>query len=504
MNGTLIDLSRWWTAIRPNVPALVTADDQLTYKELDIWAEALGAMLIEKGVQPGDRVTVMAANCLEYLVLTQGILRAGAIYAPVNPRFTFSEASYMTEQFEPRFIFYDAARKQLAEELAAAIPGIELIELSSASDYRRKVVPRIAREIDSDMPIVIIPTSGSTARPKGVVYSHRSMVGYCAEFAFAEPDAAAEVRVILFAPMCTSAGFVVLTQFLAYGGTLYMDNVFDPDRALQWVVEKKMTMFMGAPVFFERIASCKGFADADMSSIRFTSVGGARVTQKLLDAYLTKGILLRQIYGQTEAGGNATVNTIEASRTNPEKCGRGMPFSQLAVIDVDGKRCPTGIPGEIICRGPGQMMGYWRNPEATAKTIVDGWLHTGDLGVMDEDGLLTMLDRIKDIIISGGLNISAAEVERVVSEFPGVIEVAAIAAHDDKFGETPLVALHATTKIDVAALIAHCDKHLSNYKVPRYVVIEPEPLHRVATGKISKPVLREKYKDAHLRLRKVR
>jgi fatty-acyl-CoA synthase len=150
------------------------------------------------------------------------------------------------------------------------------------------------------------------------------------------------------------------------------------------------------------------------------------------------------------------------------------------------------------------MEGYWNDPQATANTLVNGWLRTGDLGVIDENGLLTMLDRIKDIIISGGLNISAAELERVIGEFPGVEEVAVIAAIDARFGETPLAVLYSSDNIDVPQLVAHCSKHLSDYKVPRYVVVEKEPLLRLATGKISKPALRAKYADAHLRLSRVR
>lgn len=150
------------------------------------------------------------------------------------------------------------------------------------------------------------------------------------------------------------------------------------------------------------------------------------------------------------------------------------------------------------------MVRYWEDPEATAATIVDGWVRTGDLGVLDEEGLLTMLDRIKDIIISGGLNISAAEVERVIAEYPGVHEVAVIAAHDDNFGETPLAIVHGLHPGHIPELLQHCTTHLSSYKVPRYMVCIPEPLPRLATGKIAKPLLREQFADAHLNLPRIR
>jgi fatty-acyl-CoA synthase len=150
------------------------------------------------------------------------------------------------------------------------------------------------------------------------------------------------------------------------------------------------------------------------------------------------------------------------------------------------------------------MIGYWNNPKATAETLRDGWLYTGDIGVLDEDGLLTFVDRMKDLVISGGLNISAAEVERCVSEFPGVEEVAVIAARDERFGETPLAVVYGREPIDIKALIAHCNERLADFKVPRYVALENEPLPRLATQKISKPILREKYKDADTTLERVR
>jgi fatty-acyl-CoA synthase len=407
---------------------------------------------------------------------------------------------------ESKLIFYDVPRKAAAEELATLVPGLRAKPLTEVNPLRGRAAAqaRPSLAITPDTPIAIIPTSGSTARPKGVVLSHRTMLSYILEFSLAEPRAIEGARLFLFAPLSTSAGYVLLTQFLAYGGTLFVDEAFDAERALKRITEDKITAIMGAPVFLERIAACKGFAEADLSHVRLASVGGARVSRQLLEAWLAKGVILRQIYGQTEAGGQSTINTPESAVSHPEKCGRGMPFTHLATIDSAGRFCSPGTPGEILIKGPGIMVGYWKDPEATARTIVDGWLHTGDLGVIDADGLLTMLDRIKDIIISGGLNISAAELERVIGEFPGIEEVAAIAAKDERFGETPLAVVYGAGRIDIPGLIAHCGKHLSDYKVPRYVAVEREPLPRLATGKISKPALRVKFAEAHLRLRRVR
>ncbi len=506
MPGTLVEAADWWAADREDVPALVTPEEQLTHGQLKSWSQAVASWLAGQGIGPGDRVSVLSQNCLEWCVLAQAALRAGAILAHVSPRFTVSEAAYMLGRSEPRLLLHDEARRSAVQELAGLIPGLQFKHIHEIRRLRDagRAGPAHSVNITPQMPVVIIPTSGSTARPKGVVLSHRSMMSYFLEFALAEPHAVDRARLLLFAPLGTSAGFVLLTQFLAYGATVCVDEAFDAERALTRIVTEKITALMGAPVFFERLSACKGFAEADLSNVRLTSVGGARVTRQLLEMWLAKGILLRQIYGQTEAGGQSTINTRDAALAEPEKCGRGMPFTRIAIMDSEGRLCPPDTPGQIVIKGPGVMEGYWRDPEATASTLSDGWLRTGDLGVIDANGLLTMLDRIKDIIISGGLNISAAEVERVIGEFPGVEEVAAIAAKDERFGETPLAVLYSPVEIDVARLIAHCNKNLSDYKVPRYVVVETEPLQRLATGKISKPALRAKYADAHLRMKRVR
>lgn len=506
MTGTLIELIQWWSIERGDEPAIVAGDDRVTYRELDRWAEAIADWLSADGLQVGDRVSIYAANSLAWCVIAQGVMRAGGITAPINPRFTVSEAAYMLARVRPRFLFHDEVRTGNAHEVAATQPGMRVLSLDQVNQFRdvAPATPRPPRAIQPDTPVVIIPTSGSTGYPKGVVLSHRSMLANYTDFALSDAHAAEHPKIMVFGPLCTSAGFYVTHEALAFGGTAFMQEAFDAHKTLRRIAEDRITILMGAPVFFERMAACAEFVDTDMSSVRMVQSGGARVSRQLLDTWMQKGLVLQQMYGQTEAGGNATINSREDAIVAPEKCGRGMPFTRLMTIDADGKPCPPGVPGEILIKGPGIMVGYWDDDEATAKTIVDGWLHTGDLGMLDENGLLTMVDRLKDIIISGGLNISAAEVERVIAEFPGIDEVAVIAAKDERFGETPLAVIYAQTDIVVADLVAHCCKHLSDYKVIRYVAMSIEPLPRLATGKISKVDLRKRYADAHLQLPKVR
>ena len=240
MSGTLIDLSRWWAKARKDQPAIITRIDKVTYGELDSWADALAEWLIAEGLEVGDRVTIIATNCMNWFALSQGVLRAGGLLAPLNPRFTVTEAAYMISRYEPKFVFYDEQRKDMARESASAVAGIRFHELNEVVAHRQRKATSKPRDIPHDTQVVIIPTSGSTARPKGVIFSHRTMVNYVTEFMIAEPHTADHGKVILFAPLSTSAGYVVLTQFLAYGATIYADDAFDPERALKWIVDENI------------------------------------------------------------------------------------------------------------------------------------------------------------------------------------------------------------------------------------------------------------------------
>ena len=507
MQGRLIDTIKWWARERADQDAIVSSSGRVTHGELERWSVAIGDWLVAEGLQPGDRVTINATNSLEWCVLARAVMEVGGLLAPLNPRFTVSEARYVIDRYAPRFVFHDEARAEVTRQSLGDPESVKAWPLATVERFRgappQPVRPGRA-EITPDTPIVIIGTSGSTGYPKGVVYSHRTMLGGFADLALAYPHASDNPRVMMFGPLCMSAGYYVLMLALVYGGTVFVEDVFDPVLALKRIEQDRITIMMGVPVFFERMAACPEFDTTDTSSLRMMQCGGARVSARLIEAWRSKGLVFQQMYGQTEAGGNATINPLTSSVAHPTTCGRGMPCTRLATIDETGRFCPPGIPGEIVIQGPAVMVGYWRDEAATAKVLVDGWLRTGDLGVIDEHGLLTFLDRLKDIIISGGVNISAAEIERVVMDFAGVAEVCAIAAKDERFGETPMVVVSAPGGLDVAALIAHCDLHLSDYKVPRYVAVHTEPLPRLAAGKLSKIALRKLYAEAHAALPKVR
>lgn len=496
---TINNALQWWAKSRCEVVALSLGGDEISYGAWVPWIDRVAAMLEASGVKPGDRVNACAANSLEYCTLVIAAMRAGAIIAPLNTRFTDHELREIVEDHGSSLIFCEEAQAGKFEGC-----GVTVRAMADVAALRHGEDTRPLHDPDPDSCVIIISTSGSTAKPKGVMFSHRTMLAYITANAMEDGALRDGGGVIVVAPLATSAGMVQLVHYAVLGCTLYLEPVFDAQLFLDILVQKKIVSFGGAPAFFERIAALQSFKDADLSSLKVVTVGGARVTKPLFDAWAAKGKYIRQVYGQTEAGGNSTVMPAALAAAHPEKCGWGGIFTEHRIIDADGNVLPPNTEGQILIRGPGMMLGYWNNPQATADTIRDGWLYTGDIGTMDEQGLITFVDRLKDIIISGGLNISAAEVERAVMEFPGVDECAVIAAKDDRFQETPLAIVFGTGDIDVTALIAHCNARLADFKVPRYVAVRTEPLPRLATAKISKPVLRAEYADAHLTLPKVR
>lgn len=503
MQATIDMALRFWARERADHIAIRVSDAALSYRDLDDWVGRVAAALADLGLSPGERIAFYGETSIEWCVAAFAAIRCGAIVAPINSRMVPAEVDYLLEQYAPRLVFVDAegAARLAPSTIMADVPKIGVDDVAALRTGRPSP---FERAIDPDAPTAIITTSGSTARPKGVVYSHRVMIEYAwEEYIHNGPDLeGGPTRLLSTSPLSTSGGFNLMVHMIIIGGTIYLLEKFDPAVALGLLVDERINTFRAAPIFFQRIAELPQFDQADLSFIRTATIGGASPPPWLQQAWFDRGVALRQLYGQTEAGGGVTVNPARFAKSHPDRCGFGGPFTQIAIIDADGNRVPPGTVGQIIVRKPGVMIGYWRNPDATAAALIDGWLHTGDVGEVDELGLLKMVDRMKDFIKSGGLNISAAEVERVIMEVEGVAEVAILAVPDATYGETPLAIVHGpgctSSAILVPAILAHCRTQLSSFKLPRYVIVSDAPLPRLAMGKISKPALRALYKDAPL------
>ncbi|NMO91607.1 class I adenylate-forming enzyme family protein [Actinomycetospora sp. TBRC 11914] len=500
MTGTVNDALRWWAATAGDHPALNMREDVVTYRDLESWTTRVGELLRGRGVAPGDRVGVIAGNSLAYCTAVLAGLQIGAVVAPFNNRLVRSELAELVTDCAPTVVVCDEKHRDMVAGVAESTPDFStvLIEgdvepLREGEDVRSE--PRPAEHDDA---AIIVYTSGTTSAPKGAVFTHGTIGGMIHEWSLMEPTyGRGGVRLAMVLPLGSAAGLLWgIVKTTMHGGTMFLEPRFDPPEALRILSEHQVEVLNGPPIIFEQIAAQPGFADADLTHLEVAAVGGARVPVELLHTWLEKGVVLRQIYGLTEGGGKVTINSRAQALEHPEQCGSSSIFSRIRVVDDEGRDCPPGEVGEILVRGPGVIAEYWRNEEATKAALGDGWLHTGDLGKLDEDGYLTYVDRLKELIISGGLNLSPSEVENAVSRFEGVDEVAVISASDVKFGETPAAVVYSSrTDLSVPDLIRHCGEQLADFKIPRYVIVRSEPLPRMASGKIAKRQLRDEYPD---------
>jgi fatty-acyl-CoA synthase len=508
MSGTVIDALTWWARSTPDFVAIDFDGDAVTYGQLNTWADGVAATLQADGVEPGDRISIVGLNSLEWCVAALAGFKVGAIVAPFNHRMVARELADLVDDCEPKIVFTDEGTLQ--ERLEEVLQGARTFAIRTLQGDVRPLregqhAPIPNRAVDLHDPTAIVYTSGTTGKPKGVIFTHASIAGEMHEWHLIEGIQARDLRTILVLPLFTAAGIIwAISRVTLHGGTILLQPSFVPERALEVMAANKVTTLTGPPILFEQISRVPGFAEADLSSLTTAHCGGARVPVDLLNTWSKKGVSLRQIYGQTEIGGSATAMPRDEAHLHPEKCGFGGIFTKIRVVDAEGNDLPPNQQGEILLRGPGMMPGYWRNEEATRAAIVDGWLHTGDIGKLDERGYLTYVDRLKDMIISGGLNIAPMEIEQVIQSMPGVKEVAVISVPDAKFGETPAALIRTEQPLAKTDVVAWCNERLSDYKVPRYVVFMDDDLPRMASGKIAKRDLREEYAAIPETVEKVR
>ncbi|MFZ0715718.1 class I adenylate-forming enzyme family protein [Mycobacterium sp.] len=498
MSGTIVDALTFWARTKPNLAAIDFAGDVVTYAELSRWADGVAHDLASRGVGPGDRVSYLGGNSLEWIAASLGAMKVGAISAPFNHRMVAGELTVLIDDCEPSVVYCDEALAPRLDEVHQARDTFEILTFEQDvrplredrhGAYRTPVV-------DLNTPTAIVFTSGTTGKPKGVIFTHATIAGEMHEWSLIEPIPPNELRPLMVLPLFSAAGIIWgICRVVLSGGTLFLQPGLDGAAALHVLSAQKANILCGPPIVFERIAATPAFQDSDLGHMITAQVGGAPVPVELLRKWHAQGVALRQIYGQTEIGGSATAMPAEEAGDHPDKCGWGGIFTKIRVVDAGGVDVPPGEVGQILLRGPGMMPGYWRNEEATRSTIVNGWLRTGDLGKLDENGYLTYVDRLKDMIISGGLNIAPAEIEAVIADLDGVEEVAVIGVPDARFGETPAALIRATNDLTEAGVITYCNTRLADFKVPRYVVFVTEPLPRMASGKIAKRDLREMYRN---------
>ncbi|WP_433506246.1 class I adenylate-forming enzyme family protein [Pseudonocardia halophobica] len=494
---TILDALSAWAFRQPDSPALQDPARSFTWRSLVEAQDRACRRLVEAGIRPGDRVGVLGPLSVDWAVAGLGVLRAGAVLCPLNERLGAFELTDVVDRLTPALVLaaeqHVTVVEQVGSDKAPAVLPLESFDLHGG------VAPLPDLPRDPTAPVCIIPTSGSTGRPKGVVYTHESMLGAFFDWVLQAPELL-RGRALNVSAMSFAAG--LLNGFLGplvLGGSVVLLPRWNPQTALELVRDERISTFAATTIFYEQMAALPAFADADLSSLTVAFTGGNPVTPELITAWSAKGVGLRQAYGLTESSSNVTFPTVDLSIRSPESVGQGGILTRVLVTDADGTPCPPGEPGEIRISGPGVAAGYWNDATLTTETFGDGWLRTGDVGVVDEDGALRIVGRTKDMIISGGMNVYAAEVERAAITLPGVLEVAVIGVPDDEFGETPALLLRTAEPVTEEAVLAHCRERLASYKMPRYVVFVEDPLPRTPSMKIDKAAVRRDHADIPVR-----
>lgn len=507
MAATTGSALQWWARTKGQETAIVVADEQLTFEQLHDWSGRLARTLSERGIKPGDRVGLAAANCLQWPVAALAALKAGAVLVPLNPRFKAAEIRKIADDAELIAVVAGPGQLEAVEQARTegkdfAVYGPDIIDDERAGgpdDFRVDPEP--------EDPIAVIFTSGSTGLSKGVVLTSRTLLDIVLENTLTEEGFRPGTVTLLVLPLAFTPGLVYgLLMSTVLGGTLVIEPELNPSRAVTLIETHRVCALFGVPLIFDALSQAPEFSGADLSSLQTAIVGGAAVPPDLLRRWADKGVMLRQIYGMTEAGGVATATLKADALEHPESCGTGSIFTEVRVMTPDGGLAAAGEQGELVVRGPGVTPGYWNDPQTTAAAIRDGWLHSGDLGVCDDQGRITFIDRLKDLIISGGINISPVELEAAIAGLDGVQEVTVIAAPDARFGETPAAIVHVAPghDMDEARVVAHCETVLADYKVPRYVVLRSDPLPRLPSGKVDKQTIRAQYRDIGERFARAR
>ena len=492
MTELVTDGLAYWARQAPHRPAIVfDGTDLVDYQSLDRWTDAAARYHAGAGLRAGDRIGIIGDNSLEWVVAAIGALKLGAIVVPFNHRFTPDELRYLVDDSEPAMVLADDAHR---DRMAAAAGSVALRPLGAFTGLRHEQgapVPRPAAGPDDVTQIVY--TSGTSSRPKGVLFTHRSTFNLIADFAFAEPALRPGARIIYVLSMSGAPGLLWhILHPLIRGMTIYYERGFDAATTLHRLAAERIQVHSGVPVLYERMAAHPDFASADLSALELATVAGASAPIATMKSWLSKGVVVQQAYGMTELGGLSTINPKEQAIEWPESIGDGTVFTRLRVVRPDGTDCDPGEPGEIIVSGPGIAPGYWRNDHAYAAAMRDGWFHSGDVGIRDAHGI-RVVDRLKDIIITGGFNVAPSEIEAVIAEIPGVLEACVVSAFDPGFGEAPAAIVYAEDDVTPEKITEHCRAHLAGYKVPRHIIIQHEPLARMASGKIA----RRQIRDAH-------
>ncbi len=476
----------------PGRAALAFEGAHVSYGELWRRIGALAAMLRARGVQPGERVALLMKNSAAFIEIALAVSHAGAVLVPVNFRLAPAEVDYILRDSGAALLFCD----EQFSNWDAAVPARVIV--TSEAQQNAGLLARttgdnsMAPVADSDL-MRIMYTSGTTDHPKGVMHSYRNFYAKSAD-QIVELGLSADTRLLMAGPLYHVGAFDLPgIAVLWTGGMLCIQRTFDAEAALDLIAGERLTAAWTAPVMAGALLAAQQQAPRDVSSLEWVIGGGERTPEARIRAFHDAFANARYIdaYGLTETCGGDTLMERGREIEKIGSVGRALTQVDIEIRDEEGRTLPAGEEGEVCLRGAKVTAGYWNAPEKTAASFWGEWLRSGDAGFLDEEGFLTLTDRMKDMIVSGGENIASSEVERVIQQLPQVQDCAVIGAPDEKWGERPwaFVVLHAGAALGEDEVRAHCRSHLAGFKVPDRVVVV-DALLRSASGKVLKRELR--------------
>ena len=498
-SSTVDDVVRRSATRHPDRTALVFGERRWTYAELDDGITRAAAHLLSLGLAKGDRVATVGANSDAYALAFLGCARAGLVHVPVNYALTGAELSYLLRQSGSRIALVDPPLRAGVEAVLADTAVEQVLTLQGADDavlsaWSSGPVVDLDVEVDDTDLVQLLYTSGTTSSPKGAMMTHRALVHeYVSSLHaldFAEDDTPLHCM-----PLYHSAGMhVFLLPSLAVGATNHLMPRPDVPEILRRVEAEQISSLFLAPTVWVPLANHPDLATADLGSLRRAYYGASIMPVPVLKRLQERlpGLAFYNCFGQSEIGPLACVLRPEEHEERPESCGRSVLFVETRVVDDHGQDVPPGTSGEVIYRSPQLCVGYWDKPDDTYEAFRDGWFHSGDLVQQDAGGYLTVVDRIKDVINTGGVLVASREVEDALYSHDAVAEVAVIATPDPRWIEavTAVVVVRAGASVDEAALIAHARTTLAPFKLPKRVHFVDE-LPRNQSGKLLKRVLRD-------------
>ena len=480
----------------PSKAALVQDGTPMSYGDLDRAVTRLAHGLRARGVERGDRVAFLGLNSIEMVVTVLATARLGSVSVPVNTRLAAPELAHVLDHSGSRLLVVEDVFADALEAPQVAALGLESVHFTRAAGaglehLAADDLTEIDEPIGLDDLFMIQYTSGTSGRPKGVMLTHGNVVWNVANL-MVDVDLGSDEVALVTAPLFHTAALnQVLFPTILKGGTALIEARFDAARAVELIESHGVTLLFGVTSMYLAIAATPRFAAADLSSLRLALSGGAPIPESLLRTWLDRGLMIIQGYGLTEASPGTTMLRADEGVRKLGSAGTPCFFTDVRVV-ADDRDAEDGEPGEVLVSGPNVSPGYWQDDAATAGAFDDGWLHTGDLATRDDEGYLRIVDRLKDMYISGGENVYPAEVERALHEHPAVAECAVVGVPDESWGEVgrAFVVVRTGEEVDEAGVLAHLEGRLARYKLPKSVVFVPELPHN-ASGKLLKSRLRE-------------